>query len=206
MVGRYIVGNYDEIDLNKDGYISYILMKGELGGAESETRSTQVVDFCNAELISAGKPELIYYDPNNTDKYQPSNWSKTTAFEIMETALSTNPMDGDAPIEVVIANNDDAALGCVEALNNAGWNCGEGNTIPVFGVDYTADAADAIEAGRMTGSILQSARGMAETVADLVENVMNGEHVFNGAEEVFYVDESCSKIRVPYETEMKEGN
>ncbi|MBE6948295.1 MAG: galactose ABC transporter substrate-binding protein [Ruminococcaceae bacterium] len=250
MIGKYIAENYDDIDLNCDGYISYIYLVGEIGCYYSDAtidvnledhpyyaaftssqtnvatrllnittpkielicseapdvRSMSVIPYCNAVLTMANKPELTYYDANNTDKYQPSNWSKTTAFEIMETALSTNPMDGDAPIEVVIANNDDAALGCVEALNNKGWNTGEGNTIPVFGVDYTADAAAAIEEGKMVGSILQSATGMAETIADLVENVMNGEHVFDGAVEVFNVDEDANKIRVPYEIKMKEEN
>jgi len=120
MAGEYIRDNYDAIDLNGDGTISYIMMKGELGNPEAEARTQFGVEFCNAVLVEAGKPELAYYDANNADKFQPSNWSKTTAFELMETALSTNPMDGDAPIEVVFANNDDAALGCVEALNNAG--------------------------------------------------------------------------------------
>ena len=202
MIGKYIIENYDAIDLNKDGLISYIMMKGELGCSEESPRTQFAVEFCNAELISAEKPELTYYDPNNTDKFQPSNWSKTTAFELMETALSTNPMDGEAPIEIVICINDDAALGCVEALNNVGWNTGDGNTIPVFGIDYTADAAAAIEAGKMAGSILQSATGMAETVAALVENVMNSKHVFDSAVDVFNVDKDCAKIRVPYEVKI----
>ncbi|MBE6948598.1 MAG: galactose ABC transporter substrate-binding protein [Ruminococcaceae bacterium] len=199
MAGEYIRDNYDAIDLNGDGTISYIMMKGELGNPEAEARTQFGVEFCNAVLVEAGKPELAYYDANNADKFQPSNWSKTTAFELMETALSTNPMDGDAPIEVVFANNDDAALGCVEALNNAGWNTGEGDTIPVFGVDYTADAAAAIDAGKMAGSILQSATGMAETVAALAANVQAGKAVFADAEANFNVDEGTTKIRVPYE-------
>ena len=198
MAGEYIVANYDAIDLNKDGSISYIMMKGELGNPEAEARTQYGVEFANAILVEAGKPELVYYDANNTDKFQPSNWSKTTAFELMETALSTNPMDGDAPIEVAFANNDDAALGVIEALNNAGWNTGDGNTIPVFGVDYTADAAAAIEAKKMTGSILQSATGMAETVAALAANVAAGEAVFANTD-AFNVDEAAAKIRVPYE-------
>jgi len=200
MAGKYIVENYDEIDLNGDGYISYIMMRGEIGSSgESEARVIFPVKFCNAELASAGKPNLIYYDPNNFDLYQPANWSRTLAFELMETALSTNPMDGDAPIEVVFANNDDAALGCIDALQTIGWNTGEGTSIPVFGIDCTADAEAAIKAGKMTGTILQSYNGMAATIAALVENVMNEKHVFDGAEYIFNVDEASAKIRVPYE-------
>ena len=200
MAGDYLVANYDTVDLNGDGKLSYIMMKGELGNNEAEARTQYAIEFCNAKLTEAGKPELVYYDAANADKYQPSNWSKTTAFELMETALSTNPMDGENPIEVAFANNDDAALGVVEALNNAGWNNGDAEkTIPVFGVDYTADAAAAIEAGKMTGSILQSAEGMANTIAALAQNVQAGKNVFEGAVDNFNTVEGVAKIQVPYE-------
>ena len=198
MAGDYLVANYDAVDLNKDGNLSYIMMKGELGNQEAEMRTQYSIEHANAKLAEAGKPELVYYDAKNADKFQPSNWSKQTAFELMETALSTNPMDGSNPIEVAFANNDDAALGVIEALNNAGWNTGSGNTIPVFGVDYTAEAQAAIEAGKMTGSILQSATGMADTITALAANVQAGADVFANTES-FNVDEGVAKIRVPYE-------
>ena len=207
MAGEFIVENYDKVDLNNDGFISYILMAGELNN-EATVRIVLPVKFCNKELVSADKPELIYYDAANTDCFQPGNWSKTTAFELMEYALSTNPMDGDAPIEMVFAACDDMAIGCIEALNNVGWNTGEETDpyIPIFGIDYTSDGAAAIEAEKMIGSILLSYNGMATTIAELVENVMNGEHVFESAHEVFNVDEGVNKIRVPYEIKMKESN
>ena len=200
MAGEYLLANYDKVDLNGDGKLSYILMKGEIGGPEAEMRTKYSIEFCDNILVSAGKPQLEYYDPNNADKFQPSNWKKTLAFEQMETALSTNPMDGGSPIEVVFANNDDAALGVIEALNNVGWNDGDSEkTIPVFGVDYTADAKSAIEAGKMTGSILQSADGMANTIAALAENVRDGKNVFEGATDSYNVVEGVAKIQVPYE-------
>lgn len=203
MAGEYIVENYDAVDINGDGCISYIMMKGQLGCAELEVRSEYAVEFCNKELTTAGKPELVYYDPNNSDKFQLTNWKKDEAFNQMTTALSTNPIDSDAPIELVICNNDDAAMGCIEALNAVGYNtCDSKKFIPVFGVDYTAEAAKAIAAGRMTGSILLSATGMAETIAVLTENVMNGENVFDDAVDIFHVDEDVAKIRVPYEIKM----
>jgi len=51
----------------------------------------------------------------------------------------------------------------------------------------------------MAGSILQSATGMAETVAALAANVQAGKAVFADAEANFNVDEGTTKIRVPYE-------
>ena len=200
MAGEYLVANYDAVDLNGDGNLSYIMMKGELGNNEAEARTQYAIEFANAKLTEAGKPELVYYDANNSDKFQASNWKKEIAFDLMSTALGTNPMEGDNPIEVVFANNDDAALGVIEALNNAGWNNGDAEkTIPVFGVDYTADAAAAIEAGKMTGSILQSAEGMANTIAALAQNVQAGKNVFEGAVDNYNTVEGVAKIQVPYE-------
>ncbi len=202
MAGQFIVENYDEVDLNGDGYISYIMMMGELiGSGFNEIRMEVSLKFCNAELTIANKPELVYYDTKNESKFQKTDWRKDKAFEQMATALSNNPMESDAPIELVISCNDDAAMGCVEALNNIGWNTGEKGapSIPVFGIDYTAEAAEAIKNGKMTGSILQSVEDIAETIADLVENVRNGENVFYDVVNNFNVDESSNKIRVPYE-------
>jgi len=199
LAADYILENYDKVDLNDDGQISYIMMKGELGNPEAEARTRFAVEFCNNALTAADKPELVYYDSNNEDCFQPSNWSKTTAFELMETALSTNPMDSENPIEVVFTNNDDAALGCVEALYNVGWNRGGGNFIPVFGIDGTAAAMAAMEAGKMTGTVTAPTEDYAETLVSLVNNVAEGENVFAGAYDDFVVDDDCAKIRVPYD-------
>ena len=175
------------------------MMKGELGCSDGvEARTQFSVEFSNIALTAAGYPEIDYYDPNNSDKFQPSNWSRATAFDLMNTALCTNPMDGPRPVELVIANNDDAAIGCMDALNAVGWNTGDGPSIPIFGVDYTSQAQAAIEAGKMTGSILQSAEGMAKTITELVKNVQAGLNVFDNTEE-YNVDDAANKIRVPYE-------
>ncbi len=60
-------------------------------------------------------------------------------------------------VELVIANNDDMAYGAVMALQNGGYNLGDGEdtTIPVFGVDATDTAKELIAAGQMTGTIAQ---------------------------------------------------
>ena len=39
MIGEYLVKNYDKLDLNKDGKISYVMFKGQEGNAEAEART-----------------------------------------------------------------------------------------------------------------------------------------------------------------------
>ena len=39
MIGDYLLENYDTVDLNGDGTISYVLFKGQEGNAEAEYRT-----------------------------------------------------------------------------------------------------------------------------------------------------------------------
>ena len=189
--------NIDQYDRNGDGYISYIMFKGELGNPEAQGRTEFSVYQANSMLAAAGLPLLRFYDPANTDLFMSANWQAALAQDMMNTALTTNPMTGDNPIELVIANNDDMALGAIEALNGVGFNTGTGDYIPVFGVDATSVARDAIASGRMMGTIEQSATGMAEGLIFLAENVRGGRSLMSGTEGM-NVDSHVDKIRIPH--------
>ena len=67
MVGEYVVANFDTIDKNGDGVISYAMMKGQEGNVEAEFRTQYGVEDANAALTAAGKAELKYFDENNAD-------------------------------------------------------------------------------------------------------------------------------------------
>ena len=85
-------------------------------------------------------------------------------------------------VELIICNNDGMAEGAISALQNVGYNNGEGTTIiPVFGVDATDSAKALIKAGNMTGSIKQDAVGMATTINTLVKNVQDGVAAFKAS-------------------------
>jgi len=199
LIYNMIRDNIEQYDRNGDGYISYIMFKGELGNPEAQGRTEFSVYQANQMLEAAGLPTLRFYDPANSDLYISANWSAATAHEAMLTALNTNPMTGPNPIELVIANNDDMALGAIEALNGIGFNTGDPDSdyIPVFGVDATDVARDAINAGRMTGTIEQSATGMAEALVFLASNVMNGGHLMDNTAS-FNIDAHVEKIRIPH--------
>ena len=83
-------------------------------------------------------------------------------------------------IELVIANNDDMALGAISALQGAGYNKQGGKTIPVFGVDATEAAKSAIANGSMMGTIKQDAEGMADVIVKITQNLKDGKDKFNG--------------------------
>ena len=69
LVGEYLLANYDAVDLNGDGSISYVMFKGQEGNAEAEARTQYGVEDANELLTAAGKPELVYYNASATDKY-----------------------------------------------------------------------------------------------------------------------------------------
>ena len=77
-------------------------------------------------------------------------------------------------VELIICNNDGMAEGAVSALQGAGYNTGDGKTIPVFGVDATDSAKQLINEGKMTGTIKQDAEGMAAAIAQIAKAVGEG--------------------------------
>lgn len=170
MIGEYVLENYDAIDLNGDGTISYAMFMGQLGNVEAIYRTQYGVEDADAALTAAGKPALEYFDASNTDKYQvdqEGNWSATAANNYMNTNLAQYNEDNGNMIEIVICNNDGMAEGVITALNDKGYNLGteDSVTIPVFGVDATDAAKQLIADGKMTGTIKQDAEGMANGIA-----------------------------------------
>ena len=202
MVGEYLLENYDTVDLNGDGVISYVMFKGQEGNAEAEARTQFGVEDANAVLTAAGKPELVYFDANNTSGYQVDlngQWSAAAALDYMNTNLSQYNEGNNNMIELIICNNDNMAEGCISALETAGFNNGGDKTIPVFGVDATDSAKQLINEGKMTGTIKQDAEGMASTILNLVSSVQGGGELMDNTSS-FNVDEGVAKIRVPYAT------
>ncbi len=185
MIGEYLVANYDQVDLNGDGQISYAMFMGQLGNAEAIARTQYGVEDANAVLTEAGKPELVYFDASNSDKYQvdqDGNWSATAAQAYMQTNLTQyNEANGNM-IELVICNNDGMAEGAISALKDAGYNKDGGTVIPVFGVDATDAAKSLIAEGAMIGTIKQDAEGMANCIAVLAGNVFNGGSLLDGTD------------------------
>lgn len=201
MIGEYLLANYDKVDLNGDGVISYVMFKGQEGNAEAEYRTQFAVEDADALLKEAGKSALAFYNAGNTSKYlvdQAGNWSSQAANDYMNTILAEYSEANKNMIELVIANNDGMAEGAISGLQTAGYNTGEGEKmIPVFGVDATDSAKQLIGEGKMTGTIKQDAEGMAATIAALVGNVKGGADVMANTDS-YNVDDTVAKIRVPY--------
>ncbi len=201
MIGNYLIENYETVDKNGDGKISYVMFKGQDGNAEAEYRTRYAVEDANKILKNSGKPELTFYNPGNRDKYlvdKNGTWSASAANEYMTTILTEYTEGNKNMVEMVICNNDGMAEGAITALNTAGYNRGSGKSIPVFGVDATEAAVELIRAGKMTGTIKQDAEGMAKAIAHLAGNVKEGRDLMDGTEK-YTIDDNVSKIRIHYD-------
>lgn len=201
MIGEYLMANYDKVDLNGDGIISYVMFKGQEGNAEAEYRTQFAVEDANAILTKGSKKELAFYNSSNNSKYlvdQAGNWSAQASNDYMNTILAEYSVANKNMIELVIANNDGMAEGAISGLQTAGYNTGDAaKMIPVFGVDATDSAKQLIKDGKMTGTIKQDAEGMAATIAALTSNVQSGAALMDNTSS-YNVDEAVAKIRVPY--------
>ena len=203
MIGNYLVDNYDAVDLNGDGKISYAMFMGQLGNVEAIYRTQYGVEDANKVLEENGKAALEYFDSSNTDCYQvdqDGNWSATAANNYMTTNLTQYNEENKNMIELVICNNDGMAEGAISALNDKGYNLGTDDckTIPVFGVDATDAAKQLIKDGKMTGTIKQDAEGMADCIADLTKNAGSGQDVMANTDSYNISENVKNKIYIPY--------
>ncbi len=201
MIGKYLVENYNKLDLNGDGKISYVMFKGQEGNMEAIARTQYGVEDANKVLKEAGKPELEFYDASNKNKYlvdQNGTWSSAAATDYMSTILAQYSESSKNMVELVIANNDDMALGAVSALQTAGYNKEGTKAIPVFGVDATDAAKSAVNSGAMVGTIKQDADGMASTIVSITQNFFADKSALDGLDSENLVGNW--RVNIPYHT------
>ena len=144
MSGQIIVDYFTahpEADKNGDGIIQYVMLKGEPGHQDAELRT----EFSIKAIEAAGfKVEKVAEDT--------AMWDRVKGQDKMAAFLAAH----GEKIEAVLGNNDDMALGAIEALKAAGY-FSEGKFMPVVGVDATAPALAALKEGTLLGTVLNDA-------------------------------------------------
>ena len=199
MIGNYLVENFEAADLNGDGKISYCLFKGQQGNAEAEARTKYSVEEANKILVENGKSPLVFYDEKNTSGYlvdQDGIWSNAAANNYMKTILTAYSEQNRNMVELIIANNDEMALGAIAALTEAGYNKSGGKIIPVFGVDATEAARVKINEGTMTGTVKQDGEQMAAVIAKIAMNMRDGVDFFSEVDDKNIIGDW--RVNIPY--------
>ena len=180
----YFKANPDA-DKNKDGKIQYVILEGEPGHQDALLRT----EYSIKALEAAG----FQVDKLASDT---ALWQRANGQEEMAAWISAF---GDK-IELVLANNDDMALGAIEALKAAGY-LSDGKFIPVIGVDATAPAKDSLKAGLLYGTVLNDARGQGKGIFDIAYALAKKE---NPAEKVQGITDG-KYLWIPYQKVTKEN-
>ena len=148
-------------DRNKDGKLQYVMLTGEPGHQDALLRT----EYSIKAITGAGiQVEKLAEDT--------AMWDRVKGQEKMVAFLAAH---GDK-IEVVLANNDDMALGAIEALKAAGYFTGD-KMMPVVSVDATPPALDALEKGTLLGTVLNDAPNQGKATFDLVFALATGAEV-----------------------------
>ena len=98
---------------------------------------------------------------------QPANFDRTQGLNV-----ATNLLQANASTTGIFAENDEMALGAVQALGAKA-----GKDVKVFGFDGTADALKAVQAGTMVGTIAQQPKELGKVAVETALKVVGGETV-----------------------------
>lgn len=151
--GNILVDAYKKdpscLDRNGDGMVSYVLLEGESSHQDSLIRT----EWSIQTLKDGGVPlEKLTGGIANWERSQASAW--------MEQWISEYPEQ----IELVICNNDDMALGAIDAMNRAGIGA---NSIKVVGIDGTPVGIKALEEGTLFATVESDKESYAQAIFDI---------------------------------------
>ena len=152
------INSHPEVDKNEDGKIQYVLLEGEAGHQDAISRTEYSVKTLMKNDVILEKLS-----------YQLADWNRGQAENRMNRLISQYGKE----IELVISNNDEMALGAVEAYRTVGYAREDWPVI--FGIDRLEDALKAVKAGEMQGSILNDRVDQAKEMAKMAVKLFEGE-------------------------------
>lgn len=141
--------------LGKPSSMNIIIFRGELTHNAAIARSVSVKNW----LRDNGVAVNVVFDDT-------ANWNPDQAKELFHIFQRTNQS-----FDAIFCNNDDMALGAVEALKEAGYDL---NKYPVVGVDATVGGCESILKGEMQFTVYQSADGQADKAIQLTKALASG--------------------------------
>jgi ABC-type sugar transport system substrate-binding protein len=136
-----------------------IVMMGELSNQAAVMRTKDVHDVI-------ATPECSFM---KIVEEQTGNWSRTQGQDLM-----TNWLSAGIQFDAVVSNNDEMAIGAIQALKAAGKSMDE---VIVAGVDATQDALAAMAAGELDVTVFQDAAGQGKGSVDTALKLARGETV-----------------------------
>lgn len=114
-----------------------------------------------------GVKEVLEYEPGITVVHEATgNWNRDDAEKVVAGVLAKG-----IQIDMVSANNDEMAIGAINAFKNANLPL---DNVLIAGVDGTKPAREMMEEGSMTFTLLQDGIAQAERAVDNAVTMANG--------------------------------
>ena len=160
--GEIVLALDNKGDINGDGVVKYVMVVGDPENPDAQYRT----EFSVKALTDAGvKVECLVENVGN--------WDQAKGNEIVDAALAQFGSD----IEVVFCNNDGMALGAAAAIEKHGRKVGE--DIYLLGVDALTECQEMVQAGTMTGTVLNDHIGQSHAAVDAAIAALEGKELQN---------------------------
>ena len=171
------------VDKNGDGVIQYLMFEGEAGHQDAIVRTEYSVNTLMQQGI-----------PMEKLSYAIANWSRAEAQSKM---MQFYPEFQDR-IELILSNNDDMALGVLDAYDKIGLP--KDKRPFIYGIDGTTVGLEAVKKGNLMGTVYNDEQGQAKALFQLAYRL--------GTEKKAAEDEGENKkiIRLPYQKVRREDS
>ena len=183
IIADYWNANKEAADKNGDGKLQYIMVTGEPGHQDATLRteySVKALEAAGIEVEEIGNDTAM--------------WDKVKATDLMNAFITSQGID---KIEAVLCNNDDMALGVIEALKANGYNTGDAaKFVPVVGVDATAPALEAMANGSLLGTVLNDAENQGIATTNIAAMAAAGQEITS--DNIGYEITDGKYVWVPY--------
>ncbi|MDE7171975.1 MAG: galactose ABC transporter substrate-binding protein [Oscillospiraceae bacterium] len=166
--GELILDTANKGDINGDGKVSYIMIQGDPENIDAQLRTEYSVKALKDAGVEVEQLNLTRGD-----------WDRNRGQEIAANDLA---QFGDQ-IEVIFCNNDDMAIGALQAIQAAGRKVNE--DIYLVGVDALDAALNEVKNGNMTGTVLNDAVGQATEAVNQMEKLLGGTTYKSGEQSVY---------------------
>jgi inositol transport system substrate-binding protein len=151
-----------------------VVMMGELSNQAARMRTKDIHDVIATDECKG--LEIV--------EEQTANWSRTQGADLM-----TNWLSAGLEFDAVISNNDEMAIGAIQALKAAGRSM---DSVVIGGIDATQDALAAMAAGDLDVTVFQNAAGQGKGSVDAALKLAKGETIEK-------------KVYIPFELVTKEN-
>jgi len=136
-----------------------VVMMGTLGDNAAQQRTKDIHDVIATPECSGLK--IV--------EEQTADFMRTEGNNLM-----TNWLTAGIQFDAVIANNDEMAIGAIQALKAAGRDM---DSVVIAGIDATADALAAMQAGDLDVTVFQNAEAQGKGAVETAVKLIKGEPV-----------------------------